>query len=111
MIPTLQQYGEVAGHDVIDHLRQLAAPLEGTRVVHVNSTREGGGVAEILNRLVPLMRELGLDVSWETITGNADFYQCTKNFHNGLQGVRLQHFLDCLRLSRSYTPTSDSPMV
>jgi len=56
------------------------------RIVHVNSTRVGGGVAEILNTLVPLMQELGMEVDWEVVTGEQAFYECTKGFHNGLQG-------------------------
>jgi len=83
---TLNQYAAIVGEDVIGHLRQLARGLQGSRVVHVNSTREGGGVAEILQWLVPLENELGLDCSWEVITGDDTFYQCTKNFHNALQG-------------------------
>jgi trehalose synthase len=82
----LAEYATVAGEDVIDHLRQLAEPLAGMKVVHVNSTRVGGGVAEILTKLVPLTRELGIDASWEVIRGDPDFYQCTKNMHNALQG-------------------------
>jgi len=54
--------------------------------VHVNSTREGGGVAEILNWLIPFKNELGLEAEWEVVSGDRDFYQCTKSFHNGLQG-------------------------
>jgi trehalose synthase len=82
----LDDYARVAGEDVIDHLRQLAAPLQGMKLVHVNSTRVGGGVAEILDKMVPLTRELGLDCRWEVISGEAGFYQCTKLMHNGLQG-------------------------
>ncbi len=82
----LDRYAEVAGPDVIHHLRQLSAPLKGMRVVHVNSTREGGGVAEILRKLVPLMEALGIEVSWEVIHGEPEFFQCTKGFHNALQG-------------------------
>jgi trehalose synthase len=82
----LDAYGEVVGHESIAQLRQLTERLRGMRVVHVNSTRIGGGVAEILEKLVPLTQELGLDVSWETISGNEAFYQCTKGFHNALQG-------------------------
>ena len=85
--PTLESYIPVVGIDVIDHLRQLAGPLRGIKVVHVNSTKVGGGVAEILDRLVPLMHELGIETSWEIIEGNNDFYHCTKSFHNALQGT------------------------
>jgi trehalose synthase len=84
--PPLQAYAGAAGPEVIDHLRQLARPLRGARVVHVNSTPVGGGVAEILARLIPLKKELGLEASWETIEGTPDFFTVTKGFHNGLQG-------------------------
>ena len=83
----LDNYSAVAGREVIEHLRQLAATLKGARVVHVNSTREGGGVAEILHKLIPLKQALGIDARWEVINGQAGFYQCTKGFHNALQGV------------------------
>jgi len=82
----IRRYAEVVGEGVIDQLHQLAEPLQGKKVVHINSTRVGGGVAEILAKLVPLMEDLGLDTSWEVITGADQFYQCTKSFHNGLQG-------------------------
>jgi len=85
----LQRYAEVVGEDTMEHLLELAEPLRGRRVVHVNSTRVGGGVAEILRKMVPLMKELGLDASWEVITGTPDFYQCTKGFHNALQGDKV----------------------
>jgi len=99
MTEMLKQYAPIVGENVIDHLRQLAEPLKGMKVVHVNSTREGGGVAEILHRLIPLKQELGLDASWETVTGDSKFYRCTKKMHNALQGNRadisgdlLQHY-------------------
>ncbi|HRQ06190.1 MAG TPA: hypothetical protein PK580_09535, partial [Nitrosomonas halophila] len=82
----LQNYGQAAGEDVIRHLQKLALPLRGLKMVHVNSTRVGGGVAEILEKLVPLTQELGIDVRWEVMSGSADFYQCTKSMHNALQG-------------------------
>ncbi|GAB4509007.1 MAG: glycosyltransferase [Sulfuricaulis sp.] len=82
----LAAYASVAGDDVVGQLLQLAAPLKGMKVVHVNSTRQGGGVAEILSWLIPLQRELGMETRWEVISGKNDFYQCTKHFHNALQG-------------------------
>jgi trehalose synthase len=84
---SLQAYAHAAGADVIEHLRQLARPLSGCRVIHVNSTAVGGGVAEILARLVPLKRELEIDAVWERIDGSADFFAVTKKFHNALQGI------------------------
>lgn len=82
----LSDYAGVVGEDVIDHLKQLAATLKGMKVVHVNSTRQGGGVAEILSWLIPLQCELGMEARWEVISGKNAFYQCTKHFHNALQG-------------------------
>lgn len=84
----LDNYANIVGEDVIGHLQQLAAHLRGRKVVHVSSTRVGGGVAEILTILVPLSRELDIDVSWEVITGEREFFECTKGFHNALQGSR-----------------------
>jgi trehalose synthase len=86
MAGLLEAYADVAGEDVIDHLDQLSRAIKGLRVVHVNSTQMGGGVAEILHKLVPLMRELGIDTDWEVVTGNEEFFNCTKSIHNGLQG-------------------------
>jgi trehalose synthase len=85
----LESYAEVTGADVIEHLQQLAKPLRGKRVVHVNATRSGGGVAEILHKLVPLMEELGIETQWEVVAGEGIFYQCTKGMHNALQGNRV----------------------
>src|SRR5436190_7089895 len=83
----LDRYEEVVGPQEIHRLRQLALGLAGKRIVHVNSTRTGGGVAEILGWMIPLMHELGLDARWEVISGPPDFYRVTKSFHNGLQGL------------------------
>lgn len=86
MISLLKTYASVIGEDIVSHLTQLSQPLRGMTVVHVNSTRQGGGVAEILNWLIPLQRELGMEAHWEVINGQNEFYQCTKQFHNALQG-------------------------
>ena len=82
----LEFYADIVGHDVIDHLYQLSSLLKNIKVIHVNSTRKGGGVAEILEKLVPLSQELGIDTKWEVITGNERFFRCTKSMHNALQG-------------------------
>jgi len=82
----LEAYQEIVGAAAIHQLCQIGEKLKGIRVVHVNSTRLGGGVAEILEWMVPLMRTLGLDTTWETISGCGDFFAVTKAIHNGLQG-------------------------
>ncbi len=83
----LDRYEEIVGHREVERLRRLAGRLAGKRVVHVNSTRSGGGVAEILGWMTPLMRELGIDAHWEVVTGPPDFFRVTKAFHNALQGL------------------------
>ena len=86
MSPILAAYEAIVGSSVVTHLRRLGEKLSGLRVVHVNSTREGGGVAEILEWMAPLMRNVGVDASWEVIQGNTRFFEITKAIHNGLQG-------------------------
>lgn len=83
----LDDYAAVIGAGEIEELRALARPLRGRGVEMVNSTAVGGGVAEILNRLVPLAEDLGLSFRWDVITGGEDFFQVTKAFHNSLHGA------------------------
>jgi trehalose synthase len=76
-----------AGADAVVQLKALAAPLRGARVLHLNATPYGGGVAEILRSEVPLLRDLGLVADWKLITGDEAFFSVTKTLHNGLQGA------------------------
>ncbi len=62
----------------------LAANLSGKVIQNINSTFSGGGVAEILSRLIPLLVQLGVDARWNIIKGSEEFYQATKKFHNAL---------------------------
>jgi len=82
----LAAYEKVVGAPAIQQLQSLGDRLAGLRVTHINSTREGGGVAEILDWMVPLMCELGIDARWEVIQGTSDFFRGTKAIHNVLQG-------------------------
>ncbi|MBN2581199.1 MAG: glycosyltransferase [Pirellulales bacterium] len=82
----LDRYEEVVGAQEIQRLRRMAEVLADKRIIHVNSTRNGGGVAEILRWMIPLLGELGIDARWEVVTGPPDYYRVTKTFHNGLQG-------------------------
>lgn len=88
MNPLFEPYVKLLGQESIDQLYQIAHHLQGLKVVHVNSTYWGGGVAEILTEMVPLMQALGIDTKWQVIKGNPDFYQCTKLFHNCIQGQK-----------------------
>jgi trehalose synthase len=83
---TLENYREVVGDAVISEIYQKARRLYGKHVVHINSTYAGGGVAEMLDSLVPLMNDVGLEVGWRILHGNPDFFITTKKFHNALQG-------------------------
>src|SRR5262249_11311106 len=83
----LENYVEVAGAGEIEELRVLAKPLRGRSVEMINSTAVGGGVAEILNRLVPLAEELDIRIRWDVMTGGQDFFEVTKSFHNALPGA------------------------
>jgi trehalose synthase len=85
----IENYISVARADTIRQLQQLGHRLRGARVVHVNSTREGGGVAEILQWMIPLMQDIGIEASWEVVEGNEPFFAVTKAFHNALQGNRV----------------------
>ena len=86
----LDDYESLIGAIEIAELRTLANRLQGRSIQMVNSTAVGGGVAEILNRMVPLMQELGIKVRWDVITGGEDFFAVTKAFHNALHGEAYQ---------------------
>lgn len=85
-IPTLSDYKSLVGRDVIEELHILASHVGNRSIKMVNSTATGGGVAEMLHRVVPLLNELGVETKWEVIKGGSDFFDITKAFHNALQG-------------------------
>lgn len=83
---SLDAYASIVGPDEIREIRELAGYLKGAVVQHINSTYVGGGVAELLGSMVPLMRDVGLDAYWDIVTGPPEFYAVTKAFHNALHG-------------------------
>jgi trehalose synthase len=85
----LADYEPVVGQEVIEELHRLAEPLRDARVLQINATGFGGGVAEILHTQIPLMQDLGLAVEWRVIAGADEFFSVTKSMHNGLQGMAL----------------------
>jgi trehalose synthase len=89
----VKDYEPIVGKSYIEELRMLASRLSGKTILNINSTFVGGGVAEILSRLVPLLNQLGVDVRWQTISGEARFFKVTKKFHNALHGKE-EHISD-----------------
>jgi len=83
----IEEYIPIVGQATIDELRLLAAHLQGKSIQNINSTAVGGGVAEILTRMIPLLKDLGVEAAWDVIKGNEKFFATTKKFHNGLHGV------------------------
>lgn len=86
----LDDYIPVVGVAAVDEIRSLAHRLEGRRALMVNSTAVGGGVAELLNRLIPLLEDLGIPTRWEVIRGGEEFFGVTKAMHNTLHGTRVE---------------------
>lgn len=100
----LSEYERIVGSETVDQLHRLAERLGRRSLVHVNSTRIGGGVAELLQQIVPLWNELGIETRWEVIEGDQSFFEVTKAMHNALQGFRenitkamLNHYLEVNR--------------
>ncbi len=82
----LEDYREVTPKGTVEFLMRMSEKIRGKKLLEINSTYVGGGVAEILGSLVPLLREVGLETRWEVITGTEEFFNTTKSFHNALQG-------------------------
>jgi trehalose synthase len=114
----LDDYAALLGEGEIDELRVLAKPLRGRSIEMINSTAVGGGVAEILNRLLPLAEELDLKMRWDVMTGGDDFYGVTKSFHNALHGAPyhadpkdFEIFLACNERNRARLPLDAEFMI
>jgi len=111
----IEDYEPVSGKEIVAEARELAADLKGLRVLQLNSTAYGGGVAELLATLVPLETALGIRSIWKTLPQHAEFFEATKLFHNALQGgsnvpsqADIENYLDHNRLSaKSYRSNFD----
>ena len=89
----LEDYREIVGIKVISEIYKKASKLYGKHILHINSTYQGNSVAEILNSLIPLMNDIGIDAGWRILHGNPDFFTITKKFRNALQGEPI-HFTE-----------------
>jgi len=83
---SLAAYTHIIGEEVVEEIRELAAPLRGARIAHINATTYGGGVSELLRSIVPLYRGLGIQADWKLISARPEFFNVTKDVHNALQG-------------------------
>ena len=98
---SIKDYADIVGEETIEEIEKLGSYLNGKIVQNINSTPVGGGVAEILSRMVPLLKEVGVDARWDFIKGGEKFFEITKKIHNSLHGVEenisendFKHFLD-----------------
>lgn len=82
----INDYAQVVGEETIERIRKKAEHLKAKRILQLSSTKHEGGVAEILQNMVPLFRSLGIDMDWKTINEPKEFLEVTKDFHNMLQG-------------------------
>lgn len=86
----IEDYRGIVSDEILGDLYRRASKLRDKHVVHLNSTAAGGGVAEMLYTLIPLMNDVGLDAGWRVLVGSDDFFGVTKKFHNGLQGEKIR---------------------
>src|SRR6266700_3720572 len=86
----LENYHSSVGDTLIDEIRELSRDFKGLRICNVNATAAGGGVAELLSRIIPVHLALSLQTDWRLIYGDNDFFTIIKGFHNGLQGGKLK---------------------
>ena len=86
MLRGTEDYIGIVGEEVIASIYKKASSLYNKRVININSTFLGGGVAEILSRFIPMMNDVGVDTDWGIVHGNPAFFDITKKFHNALQG-------------------------
>jgi len=114
----LKKFTKIVGFDYINNLIEQSKPLYDKNIVHVNSTLYGGGVVEILNDLVIMMNELGIDAEWHQIKGSPEFFTTTKIIHNALQGakkglssMRKRIYLEVNRRNSIYNHLEDTDCV
>jgi trehalose synthase len=88
-IKHVDDYLDAAGAEAVEAVREAARRFEGARVLHINTTSFGGGVAELLHAQLPLLRDLGVDAEWSLLQGSEEFFHVTKAVHNALQGAEV----------------------
>lgn len=90
----IEDYIPIVGQSTIDEIRIIAKKLDRRVMQHINSTAVGGGVAEILTRILPLLEQLGVRTKWDVIKGDEKYFNITKKMHNALHGVEVDFTKD-----------------
>jgi trehalose synthase len=108
---SLADYRSIIRRGLYEDIVELSERLKGVRVLHVNATSFGGGVAEILYTLVPLMRDVGLDAEWGVMFGAEPFFNVTKGFHNALQGADFELTVEARAIYEEYNRQSAAALV
>jgi trehalose synthase len=86
--PPLEAYTCILGEEKIERVQRAAQRLQGVKLLELNATAQGGGVAEMLYSFIPLLNTLGIEAEWKVIHGNKEYFECTKSLHNLLQGKK-----------------------
>lgn len=85
--PDIEGYASIVGREKIERLQKAAQRLKDLKLLELNATAQGGGVAEMLYSVVPFLNALGIEAEWKIISGNKEYFECTKSMHNLLQGM------------------------
>jgi len=86
--PPLEAYAPIVGEEKVERLYRVAERLKGLKLLELNATAQGGGVAEMLYSSIPFLNELGIEAEWKIICGPKEYYESTKSLHNLLQGMK-----------------------
>jgi trehalose synthase len=84
----LESYKSVVSDEKIERLQRISQRLKGLKILELNSSAQGGGVAEMLYSLIPFLEMIGIEAEWKVILGNQKYFGCTKKLHNLLQGMK-----------------------
>ena len=102
----VDDYRRVAPPGAVDIILRLAEKVRGRRFLHVSGGRFGAGAAEILQPLVPMLADLGVDAAWEITGGDPGFYATTAALRAALTGVEralsdevLDHYVEMNRVN------------
>ncbi len=85
--PPIEAYAAIVGLEKIDKLQEAVKRVSGLKLLELNGTAQGGGVAEMLRSYVPFLDSLGVETEWKVISGNKEYFECTKGMHNLMQGM------------------------